>query len=117
MKLDRNVNGNGSGKYGLVNNRRLAQIRAWDGGDGEILDQQAVEDAINLLTRAKVIEWGYHGTPEEFFVVKLKDRYSRVALHAYADEAHRDGNAEYAEQVHELAARSGVHHPYCKRPD
>ncbi len=33
---------------------RLEQIRAWDGGDGEIADQLAVEEAIALLQRAGI---------------------------------------------------------------
>jgi len=38
-----------------VDLNRLAQIRAWDGGDGEIADQCAVEEAIALLERARVL--------------------------------------------------------------
>lgn len=38
-----------------VDHGRLAQIRAWDGGDGEIADQIAVEEAIALLTRVRVL--------------------------------------------------------------
>lgn len=116
MKLDRNINGNGSGKYGLVNNRRLAQIRAWDGGDGEVADQQAVEDAINLLTRAKVIEWGYSGTAEEFFVIKLKDRCAGDALAAYAATAALF-DPEYSNEIVTLAERAGLNSPFCKDPD
>ena len=116
MKLDRNINGNGSGKYGLIKNRRLAQIRAWDGGDGEIADQQAVEDALALLERAGIIDWGYAGTPEEFFVIRLKDRFAQSALIAYSQHA-VGYDPEYAGDVRELARRSGSDHPNCKVPD
>lgn len=51
-----------------VDLNRLAQIRAWDGGDGEIADQLAVEEAIALLERARVlvrVETPTRGGPTE----------------------------------------------------
>lgn len=54
MKLDRNINPNGKGKYALLN------------------------------LRTNKIEWGTVGTEEEFFLIKLKDRHSKAALIAYA---------------------------------
>lgn len=116
MKLDRNINGSGVGKYALIKTRRLAQIRAWDGGDGEIADQQAVEDAIALLERAGIIDWG--ATPDtEFFVMRLKDRYAGGGLAQYAIGAVYDGEVEYGQEVQALAARAGTNHPNCKKPD
>lgn len=59
-----------------------------------------------------------HGdTPEaEFFVIKLKDKYAQDALVAYANAAAQD-DTEYANEVMELALRSGPAHPLCKMPD
>lgn len=56
MKLDRNLNQNGKGKYALLN------------------------------LRTNKIEWGMTNSEDEFFVIKLKDRNSRAALLAYAAE-------------------------------
>lgn len=115
MKLDRNINGTGHGKYGLVNDRRLKQIEAWDAGDGEVADRQAVLDAVALLERAKVIDWGYPGTESEFFVIKLRDQHARAALIAYADDVMMDG--EFRTEVADLARRAGPSSPFCKKPD
>lgn len=54
MKLDRNINDNGRGKYALLN------------------------------LRTNKIEWGFVGEEDEFFVIKLRDRNARPALMAYA---------------------------------
>lgn len=116
MKLDRKINGSGGGKYGLVRNRRLAEIRAWSGGDGEIAYQLAVEEAVALLERAGVIEWGYPEAESEFFVVKLRDKYAHAALYSYYRLARFD-DVEYAEDIHELAFRSGPYSKFCKMPD
>ncbi len=86
MKLDRNENPNGKGKYALLN------------------------------LRTDKIEWGYVGEPDEFFVIKLKDKHAKDALEAYADSIVHD-DPEFAEQVMELAMRAGADSPYCKAPD
>jgi hypothetical protein len=86
MKLDRNVNANGSGKYALIN------------------------------LRNNKVEWGFTGQPDEFFVIKLKDKNARIALLAYADSVACD-DPEFAKEVRELADRSGSFSPYCKKPD
>lgn len=59
-----------------------------------------------------------------FFVIKLKDRFAKEGLRAYAHAALRfaDGHglpelAEYAIEVEKLADIAGVHHPACKVPD
>jgi hypothetical protein len=57
------------------------------------------------------------GGPNEHFVMMLKDKYSRVALMAYAEAAAKDGEKEYAQDVMELANRAGHMHPLCKMPD
>ena len=54
MKLDRNENVNGLGKYALIN------------------------------LRTNEVQWGRVGNDDEFFVIKLKDRNAQEALLAYA---------------------------------
>jgi hypothetical protein len=54
---------------------------------------------------------------DDFFVLKLKDRYSRVALLAYADQAEAGGDVELATDVRKLAESAGTYHPHSKRPD
>jgi hypothetical protein len=87
LKLDRNVNLDGKGKYALLN------------------------------LRTDRVEWGAVGEPDEFFVIKMKDRCAEAALRSYADEAELVGMGEWAKEVRELAARSGPNHPLCKLPD
>jgi hypothetical protein len=53
---------------------------------------------------------------DEFFCIKLKDRFAQAALIAYAKEA-QSFDPEYAGEVHKLAMRSGPNHPECKFPD
>lgn len=117
MKLDRNINsGPRNGKYALLKLRRLREIEAWDGGEGEALDRQAVLDAVDLLERAKIIDWG-NTQDTEFFVIRLKDQYAQAGLRAYATAAIVDENDEYAHEVYDMANRSGPRHPNCKKPD
>lgn len=120
MRLDRNVNGDGRGKYGLVNNRRLQEIigpigdsrNAWNMDE---VNRMKVREAIKLLTEEGVIDWGR--TPQtEFFLIRLKDCYAEHALTAYALAARKD-DSEYARDVANLAQRSGRRNPHCKRPD
>lgn len=117
MKLDRNINGNKRGKYALLKLRRLTEIEAWDGGEGEALDRQAVIDAVALLERAGILDWGYAGTEGEFMVIRLKDKYAANALLTYATDAYRDGEKEYAAEINEMAQRAGQNSPWCKKPD
>ena len=128
MKLDRNINANKRGKYALLKLRRLTEIEAWSGGEGEALDRQAVIDAIQLLERARILDWGWAGTEAEFFVIRLKDKYAGAALEAYANaagmDAHTDPDDEksmekrkWALEVLKLAERAGRLSPFCKEPD
>jgi hypothetical protein len=59
MKLDRNVNKDGKGKYALIN------------------------------LRTNKVEWGFQGHPDEFFVIKLKDMNAGAALIAYAESCYK----------------------------
>lgn len=116
MKLDRNINGNRRGKYALLKLRRLTEIEAWDGGEGEALDRQAVIDAVGLLERAGILDWGYSGTEGEFMLIRLKDKYAAEALEAYAAAAIED-DPEYAGEIRDMAERAGPNSPWCKAPD
>lgn len=57
MKMDRNINPSGLGKYALLN------------------------------LRTNQVQWGRVGEEDEFFVIKLKDKHAKVALQAYAQSA------------------------------
>lgn len=111
MKMDRNMNADGSGKYAVINVRKLNELSApgayWPAG---------IQAAIEALEAAGVLEWGAVGDADEFFLIKLKDRYATAALLAYADAIEGD-DSEFAAEVREMAMRSGTHHPLCKQPD
>jgi len=111
VKLDRNINGNGRGKYALIKNRMVDQIMA-TGGDYTKLK---LHDALALLKQLGVLDDG--STPEtEFFVIRLKDENAEQALREYANKAAETDN-EYADEVMALSRRSGPYHPNCKKPD
>lgn len=111
MKLDRNINADGRGKYGLILNRELATLNQ----DASAPVAAEILAAVETLERHGILDWG--ASPEtEFFVVRLKDYYAPGALFGYAARAWTD-DKEYADQINELAARSGPNHPNCKKPD
>jgi len=87
MKLVRNITEDGKCKYSLIENLK----------DGKI-------------------EHGLPGTEDEFFVLKLKDVHSKAALLAYAESINSE-DPEFAEEVRDLASRSGTDSPWCKSPD
>jgi hypothetical protein len=112
MKLDRNINPNGIGKYALLKLRMLENVRD-PGAFGELAS--SVAKALELLEMDGILDWG--NTPQtDFMVIRLKDKYAQAALRAYADAARSD-DPEYAAEIDEMAARSGPSHPFCKRPD
>ncbi len=112
MKLDRNINDDGMGKYAILNLRKLGDFRS---GTFQKLAPR-ITAAIDTLERAGILDWGRVGTESEFFLIKLKDRYANAALTAYAGAALGD-DPEYAMEIIEMAARSGPFHPLCKKPD
>lgn len=105
MKMDRNINSDGLGKYALLNLRRLAAH-----------DTPEVRDALDVLTKAGVIEWGVVGEEDEFFVMKLKDINAPGGLSGYADKAD-ETDREWADEVRSMLARAGTNSPFCKVPD
>lgn len=107
MKMDRNLNGDGLGKYAVINLRNLKRY----------MNVPEVKEALEVLKAADALEWGRTGEPDEFFLIKLKDINAEHALVAYADQANHNGDKEFAGEVYELARRSGRHNPHCKHPD
>lgn len=87
MKLDRNLNADGLGKYRLWNERK----RAWVDDCGP-------------------------GQEHEFFVIMLKDAHARKALVAYAQSLGLV-DEEFAAEVLTLARRAGPKSPFCHDPD
>jgi len=114
MRLDRNIEGRGN-KYGLILNRKLADIADHDGSGRAANKLAAVREAIATLEREGLIDWG--DTPEtEFFLIRLRDMNAQAALRSYAGHA-RQFDQEYSQDVMELSNRSGLDHPNCKVPD
>ena len=106
MKLDRNIHADGRGKYALI---PLRKLRSGDTFSGN------VEQAIETLRRAGLIDWGIVGTESEFFVIRLKDRYAAPSLFAYANAAAAD-DPEWADEVRSMAVRA-ERSPWQKQPD
>lgn len=75
MKLDRNTNLTGTGKYSLVNRRKVREL-------GHPLE---VMQALSVLERAGVLHNGNEGPGEQFFVMKYKDTFTAPALRAYGE--------------------------------
>lgn len=116
MRLDRNIEGNeGRGKYALVKLRRLREITEAERGTKGNMALRVME-ALTWLQEAGVLDLG-DTVDSEFFVIRLRDQYARNALEAYAREASSAGDDEYADDVREMAARSGGWHPNMKVPD
>lgn len=102
MKLDRNINPNGRGKYALLLQRRLANA------------SYQTQCDVNMLRSAGLLDFG--ATPDtEFFVIRLKDKYAAPALAAYAMAAYRD-DLEYSMEVMALAVKA-AEHPNQRKPD
>ena len=108
MKLDRNKNPDGRGKYALL------KLRNWPAPDSP--DANAVLEAMQTFERLGILDWGVTGTESEFMVIRLKDRYAKAALAAYAREAVMD-DVEYGGEIWELARRAGPASKWCKIPD
>jgi hypothetical protein len=93
MKLDRNINPDGRGKYDLVKMRRLAELEA--------KKDYSATTSVEALAMQGVVDYG-NTAATDFFVIRLKDKYAAPALAAYALAAYRD-DPEYAGEVLKLA--------------
>lgn len=113
MKMDRNINEDGIGKYALINLRKLdlcghaGTFQRWT---------PEVEQALKVLEEVGALEWGRIGEQDEFFVIKLKDINAPGALTGYAFAAEAT-DPEWAAEVRSMLERAGNMSPYCKRPD
>jgi len=114
MKLDRDLNSDGLGKYALLNLRKLNAAAGSPGKNPRWTPE--VAQALKTLEEAGALEWGRTGEEDEFFLIKLKDRYARHALEQYA-AAVGSNDPEFADAVFELAQRAGHGNPFCKTPD
>ncbi len=107
MKMDRNMSLYGTGKYALINLRKIPNRLQSD--DPDIL-------SVGVVRNPEAIEMGLVGAKDEFFVIKLKDKYARAAMLAYASAAQAD-DPEWAGEVRDLADRASEYSRFCKAPD
>lgn len=114
MKLDRNLNANKRGKYALLKLRKLDDFTS--PGDPFQEVAEPVADAIDVLVKAGILDWGIEDTESEFFLIRLKDKYAQIALAHYANAARVD-DPEYAAEIDAMAMRAGPSSPFCKKPD
>lgn len=115
MKLDRNDPANAKrGKYALLNLRRVTEATL--PGNRPVMESVQIMDAISVLDKAGLLDWGVTGSDHEFFVLRLRDIHSKPALQAYATSI-AGFDLEFAAEVQELAKRSGYSHPNSKQPD
>jgi hypothetical protein len=106
MRLDRNTNRNGRGKYALIK-LRVGWPKLWPVFSFLSIPKMLVPEA--------AVDFG--DTPDsEFFVIRLKDKYAQPALEAYAIAARFDGEQEYANEVAVLAIQAR-NHKGKKKPD
>ena len=107
MKLKRNEGDGTVGKYIVINVSKISGKPPTN----------AQELAAAILANPECVVIGEKGSKDEFFVMMLKDQFADKGLVGYATAAHLAGEMEYADEIHELAERSGPASPYCKRPD
>lgn len=99
MKLDRNTNRGGRGKYALVNMRKLIpiieQMEAWDASQDPNRNRQPGPTECNIamcfevLVEEGIITLGNETPGDQFFVMKYKDKFTAAGLHAYAEAVRR----------------------------
>lgn len=106
MRLDRNINPDGIGKYALIKLREVPELPA-----------SLKENPQCTCAAVPVSAIDFGSTPTaEFFVIRLKDKYAAAALAAYAKAAWDDGEQEWAQEVQRLADAASVH-GLKRRPD
>lgn len=106
MRLDRNKP-LGRGKYALVLMRNVSMIHTSYSGNVVVVKSQAADPG------AKIIDEGRGD--DDFFVIRLKDKFAAPALAAYALAAYPE-DPEYALEVLNLA-KAAAEHPAKKIPD
>lgn len=101
MKVSRRTEGS-PGKYAVV---RLRDVQSAEH-----------QQAIDTLASGGFVSFENVGDKDEFFVIRLRDRYAQAALAAYAAAAEFD-DPEYAAEVRDLMRRAGPNSPHSRRPD
>lgn len=106
MKLDRNINRGGRGKYALVNMRKLIPMLDAPPKDWKQSDMDVVR-AFRFLVEQGIITLGNESPGDQFFVMKYKDMFTAAGLQAYTDAIrfylHRATSPEEADR------RAGLH--------
>lgn len=115
MRLDRNLNK--QGKYILIKARELEKHTG-----SPAFGETDVVAAMRVLEKAGLLVYSTPGSEDEFFVIKLKDKYAAPALYSYmsavlGDPDTPEPDKEYAGEIEALGDRAGVNSPWCKRPD
>lgn len=114
MLLDHNETDDGSGKYAIINMRKIRSLQP--DTIPNALQIHRIKEALKTLEEEGVLEYGPVGSKEEFFVMKLKDIHSPAGLLGYAASA-EETDRQYAHAVMQLRQRAGRNHPDCKHPD
>jgi hypothetical protein len=104
MLLDRNISTDGKGKYALIKLREIPGT-----------PRTPEELAAAILAHPECVDWGGKGSDSEFFLLRLKDKWSPAALRAYHEAAVAE-DMDWAFQVLALAHRAETH-PGRKAPD
>jgi hypothetical protein len=98
MKLDRNTNPDGHGKYALI------LLRSKDTAHINPQHQTGT-----FVVPVEAVDFG--STPDtEFFVIRIKDKNAANALMAYSVSCRVD-DPEFAREVLELANRAAAYQP------
>lgn len=100
VKLDRDINDDGLGKYAVINLRKLQELC----GNPSTFEwwTPGVAQALKTLEEVGALEWGRTGEQDEFFLIKLKDKYAKHTLEQYAAAVGCE-DEEYSQAVWELA--------------
>lgn len=89
MKLDRNTNRGGRGKYALVNMRKMIPLIIKEEQHERVpLEELETIKAFDLLVERGIITLGNETPGDQFFVMKYKDKFTHHALWSYANAVH-----------------------------
>lgn len=104
MKLDRNSNPAGRGKYALVNMRILNAALTSEDLSLTKEERQQISGLFDLLRARGILTTGEESPGDQFFVVKYKDRFTAPALRAYACAVGVEASILKAAGHHDAAA-------------
>lgn len=111
MKLDRNINRGGRGKYALVNMRKIIPLmdelteanRTTNPDKLPNNKELEILAAFDLLVKEGIITLGNETPGDQFFVMKYKDKFTAPGLQGYAHGAMAEANAQNSKSLHEYA--------------